>query len=120
MPLDETEQITDPRRDGDTPPFVIPLAEVAERFGSDAQTGLTSAEAATRQSRYGPNALREAAGVSPLMLLLEQFRNPLLIILLVGAALSAYTGHWVDAVAIFVIVFINAAISFWQEYKAEA
>jgi Ca2+-transporting ATPase len=50
---------------------------------------------------------------------LRQFINPLLIILLVGAAISGYTGHWVDAIAILVIVLINAAISFMQELKAE-
>ena len=52
-------------------------------------------------------------------MLLRQFASPLLIILIAGALVSAYTGHWVDAIAIFAIAVFNAFISFWQEYKAE-
>ncbi|MGI9326379.1 MAG: cation-translocating P-type ATPase, partial [Pseudomonadales bacterium] len=93
--------------------------EVAQELNVDIDSGLTSAEAASRLKTYGPNQLSAAQKASPLMMLLQQFLNPLLIILLFGAAISGYTGHWVDAIAIFVIVLINAAISFIQEIKAE-
>jgi Ca2+-transporting ATPase len=92
---------------------------VAAGLGVELDLGLSGAEAADRLKRFGPNRLAEAAKASPLVLFLRQFANPLLIILLVGAAISGYTGHWVDAVAIFVIVLINAGISFAQEMKAE-
>jgi Ca2+-transporting ATPase len=92
---------------------------IAADLGVDPAQGLSGAEAASRLKRYGPNQLAEAVKASPLMLFLRQFANPLLIILLVGAAISGYTGHWVDAIAIVVIVLINATISFMQEIKAE-
>jgi len=101
------------------PPYARDTAAVAAALDTNVAAGLSSAEAASRLRRHGPNTLKEAEKLSPLALLLLQFRNPLLIILIVGAAISAYTGHWVDAIAIAVIVVLNALISFWQEYKAE-
>ena len=92
---------------------------VARHLDVDMDKGLTTEEAASRLKTYGPNELEEAKKDSPLVMLLRQFANPLLIILLVGAVISGYTGHWVDAIAIFVIVLINATISFVQEFKAE-
>ena len=92
---------------------------VGQALGVEVETGLTAAEAARRLESVGPNRLSEGKKDSPLVLFLRQFANPLLIILLVGAAISGYTAHWVDAIAIAVIVLINAMISFVQEYKAE-
>lgn len=92
---------------------------VAQDLDVNIEEGLTTAEAESRLKTYGPNKLAEAKKDSPLVMFLKQFVNPLLIILLIGAAISGYTGHWVDAIAIFVIVLINASISFAQEFKAE-
>lgn len=100
-------------------PYLSDVAHVAEGLRVDADRGLEPSEAAARLTQIGPNKLAEAKKASALEMLLVQFRNPLLLILLLGAAISAYTGHWVDAVAIFVIVIINALISFWQEWSAE-
>lgn len=95
------------------------VSEVAQQLDVDIAKGLSADEAAKRLNTYGPNKLEEAKKDSPLVMFLRQFVNPLLIILLVGAVISGYTGHWVDAIAIFAIVLINAGISFTQEYKAE-
>jgi len=92
---------------------------VAEDLGVDLDLGLSAGEAANRLRTHGPNKLAEAKKASPLVMFLRQLVNPLLIILLVGALISGYTGHWVDAIAILVIVLINAGISFVQEWKAE-
>ncbi len=94
-------------------------AEIAADLGVSIDTGLSQAEAKARLETYGPNKLAEADKDSALVMFLRQFANPLLIILLVGAAISGYTGHWVDAIAIAVIVVLNATISFAQEVKAE-
>jgi Ca2+-transporting ATPase len=95
------------------------IQALSDDLNVDVAAGLSSAEAAGRLDSHGPNKLAEAKKASPLAMFLGQFVNPLLIILLVGAAISSYTGHWVDAIAIFVIVLINASISFLQEFKAE-
>ena len=81
--------------------------------------GLTSAEAARRLAEYGPNELRAAGRVSPWAVLLSQFKNVLIIILLVAAALSALLGHGVEAIAIAVIVLLAVLLGFVQEYRAE-
>ena len=93
--------------------------EVLGELQSNLVTGLTTADAAARLATHGPNALEEAATRSPLLLFAIQFKNPLIIILLFGAAISFATGHGIDAIAISIIVLINAGISFSQEWKAE-
>lgn len=96
----------------------LPVDECLERLRSG-RDGLTSTEAASRLSRYGPNELETAERASPWRLLLGQFGNILIIILLIAAALSAVMGHAVEAVAIGVIVLFAAVLGFVQEYRAE-
>ena len=81
--------------------------------------GLTSAEAARRLAEHGPNELRAAGRVSPWAVLLSQFKNVLIMILLVATALSAVLGHGVEAIAITVIVLFAVLLGFVQEYRAE-
>ena len=82
-------------------------------------SGLSDNEVKTRQEQYGPNELEEKGGKSAIELFLHQFKNPLIFILGVGAVVSFFTGHLVDGIAISVIIFINAIIAFWQEFKAQ-
>ncbi len=100
-------------------PWTAEADEVAARLETSPETGLSQDTARARLTEAGPNKLNESAGRSVVDLMIEQLRNPLLGILTLGAVISAYTGHWVDAVAIFVIVVINAFIGFWQEWSAE-
>ena len=93
--------------------------EASAELEVDPGKGLASDEAARRLEKFGPNKLTGEAKVSRLTLLLNQFRNPLIVILLIGAALSLYTGHLVDAIAIAVIVVINVLISFFQELNMQ-
>ncbi|MFO1314936.1 MAG: cation-translocating P-type ATPase [Burkholderiales bacterium] len=81
--------------------------------------GLTAAEAARRLTLYGRNELTAAPRVSPWSVLAEQFRNVLVVILLVATALSAFLGHAVEAVAIAVIVTLAILLGFVQEFRAE-
>ena len=111
-----------PEKQGGLSPKIIygrDVSAVAQHLDVDIDKGLTKEEAARRLKTHGPNKLAEAKKDSTLVMFLRQFGNPLLIILIVAAAISGYTGHWVDAIAIFVIVLLNAAIGFAQEFKAE-
>jgi Ca2+-transporting ATPase len=81
--------------------------------------GLTSEEAARRLARYGPNELQAARRISPWAILLQQFKNVLIIILLIAVGLSAILGHSIEAIAIAVIVLFAAGLGFVQEYRAE-
>ncbi|WP_165228566.1 cation-translocating P-type ATPase [Aquisphaera insulae] len=96
----------------------MPAMACLDRLGSTCG-GLKSADAARRLAECGPNELRSGGRVSPWALLLDQFRNVLIVILLIGIVLSAVLGHAVEAVAIAVIVLFAALLGFVQEYRAE-
>ncbi len=94
------------------------LAEVYAELDSS-PAGLTSAEAARRLAQYGPNELQAAARVSPWAILLAQFQNVLIIILLIATGLSLLLGHGIESIAIMVIVLFAVLLGFIQEYRAE-
>ena len=94
-------------------------ARVITELGTDARDGLSSTEVVRRLEQYGTNELTHEEGVSPLVLLLGQFKNILVIILLVAIVLSAVVGEVMDAAIIAVIVLFVAVLGFVQEYRAE-
>jgi len=81
--------------------------------------GLSGSEAATRLSQYGPNELQAAHRVSPWTILLEQFKNVLILILLGATAISLFLGHGIESIVIAVIVLFAVVLGFVQEYRAE-
>jgi len=91
---------------------------VAELKGNDGN-GLEKDEAARRLSEYGPNALQAGRVISPWAILLSQFRNVLILILIVAVILSAFLGHSIEAIAISVIILFAILLGFIQEYRAE-
>ena len=93
--------------------------ETAKRLKTDAQTGLNAADAAKRLVQFGPNALQEKRARSPWRMLLDQFTDFMIIVLIVAAAISGFVGDVGDTVFIIVIVILNAVIGFIQEYRAE-
>jgi Mg2+-importing ATPase len=80
--------------------------------------GLTSAEAADRLKQYGPNRLRPALQRAVVLQFLAQFRNPLVLILLVAIGISALTGDVTGALIIGVIVVMSVTLDFVQAYRA--
>jgi Ca2+-transporting ATPase len=82
-------------------------------------SGLSGAEAARRFADYGPNELEAAGILSPWTILLEQFQNVLIVVLLVAVVLSAFLGHGVEAAAIGAIALFAILLGFVQEYRAE-
>jgi Ca2+-transporting ATPase len=95
-----------------------PVETVLSRLSSS-PAGLSGAEAARRLAEHGPNEIGIAKGPSPWALLFGQFQNVLIVILLVATALSAFLGHWVEAIAIAVIVIFAVLLGFIQEHRAE-
>ena len=86
--------------------------------GAPALNGLTSAEAAERLKQYGPNRLRPALQRAVVLQFLAQFRNPLVLILLVASGVSALTGDVTGALIIGVIVVMSVTLDFVQAYRA--
>jgi hypothetical protein len=85
-----------------SPWWSSPVDEVARGLATDG-AGLTSAEAAARLRRFGPNTLAARAAVTRRVVLWRQLRNPLLLLLVFAAAASLATAAWVDAAIVTVI-----------------
>jgi Ca2+-transporting ATPase len=93
--------------------------KVVALLATDAQAGLTEAEAQRRLAEHGPNELVERGLKSPWHILREQLTGLMVVILIVAAVVSGALGDWKDAVAILAIVVLNAALGFTQEFHAE-
>ena len=76
--------------------------------------GLSSEEAARRLAHYGPNELIEKGAKSPWAILLDQFRDIMVIILIFAALASAFLGEYEEVIIIMTIVVRNAVIRFSQ------
>jgi Ca2+-transporting ATPase len=96
----------------------IEISQVLASLASDRE-GLSRGEAQRRLAQFGPNELAERKKISPWIIFLEQFKNFLIIILLIAVVLSAIMGEVADAIVIFAIVLFAAGLSFMQEYRAE-
>ncbi|MDD2804606.1 MAG: cation-translocating P-type ATPase [Elusimicrobiales bacterium] len=81
--------------------------------------GLSSAEAAARLQKYGPNALKEKEKRSPLAMFLAQFKDFMILVLIAAAVVSGAVGEVLDTIIILAIVFLNAVMGFSQEYRAQ-
>jgi H+-transporting ATPase len=90
----------------------------ADRETPQGAAGLTEAEAARRLAQYGENALAEHH-VSVLERLMQFFWGPIPWMIEAAALLSGVLQHWADLAIILVMLFINAGVGFWQEFKAD-
>ena len=100
---------------------------------SDPQSGLTSQEVEQRQQQYGPNEIEEAAGRSSWEILLDQFKNIMLLMLIAVAIISGILDlielrnnglaegqvPFKDTIAILLIVILNGILGYVQESRAE-
>jgi P-type Ca2+ transporter type 2C len=103
----------------DKDPHGKPVEELVSDFRTHLERGLTQQEAEARLRRHGPNELHERPRPGFFALLLDQFDNYLVIILVIAALVSLALGEYVDSVAIMFIVALNAVVGVVQESKAE-
>ena len=96
----------------------LPAAEALRDLHAVPQ-GLAFAEAEARLAKHGPNALPEGRRRSPARMLLDQFADFMILVLVAAAVVSGIVGEPSDTIAIFVIVLLNAVIGFVQEWRAE-
>ncbi|MEV4399299.1 cation-transporting P-type ATPase [Nonomuraea sp. NPDC049607] len=82
-------------------------------------SGLSSAEAAVRLERDGPNLLPRKPPTPLWRRVVTQLRDPLIIVLLVAAALTISTGDWTDAAVIALVIVVNTAVGVTQEVRAD-
>jgi Ca2+-transporting ATPase len=83
------------------------------------KSGLSGSEAQSRLAKYGLNELVDKGTKSPWLILLDQIKDVMVIILIIAALVSGFLGEERDVIVILAIVILNAAIGFSQEYRAE-
>ena len=93
--------------------------QAAAQLAADLVRGLSPGEAAVRLERTGPNRIREAERASTLGIFLRQFASFVVWVLIAAAAVSIALGERLDGGVILAIVVLNAALGFFQEYRAE-
>lgn len=93
--------------------------ETAQKLKTTSQAGLSHDEAIRRYAQYGANALNETKHRSPWRMLLDQFSEFMILVLIAAAIISGIVGDIEDTIAIIVIITLNAVIGFIQEYRAE-
>ena len=106
------------------PDYLQTTEEVLSTQGSSSR-GLTGEEAAARLSKHGPNRLQEAKKITNFQRFVQQLKDPMLLILLAAAAVSAVTNilsheSFTEVIIILLVVLLNAVLGVVQESKAEA
>ncbi len=99
--------------------YGMPVGEVARTLGTSPASGLPPEEVARRQERYGLNEIQESSRRGPWQIAIEQFKDFMIVVLLVAAVISGFVGDPEDSIAIVAIVILNAVIGFVQEYRAQ-
>ena len=95
----------------------VPLEQLLSKLHTS-RIGLSQADAQRRLEEYGPNILKAGSQVTPLSLLLSQFKSPLVLILVFAAIISIIAGEWPDALIVLAIVLGSTTLGFVQEYRA--
>jgi P-type Ca2+ transporter type 2C len=99
-------------------PWAAPYQEVLSGLEVDPETGLDADEVKKRREHYGPNRLRKAAKKSAWTILIDQFKSPIVLLLVLAAILSFSFGEWMQGLAIVVVIMVNGAIGFFTELNA--
>ncbi len=99
--------------------YTLDSESALRHFKSNPTLGLSTVEAAKRQSESGPNEPLEKNGRTPLQILWEQLTATMVLILIAAAVIAAFLGDAKNAIAIGAIVLLYALLGFVQEYRAE-
>jgi P-type Ca2+ transporter type 2C len=97
----------------------LAVEQVAAAVATDPVNGLSAIEAARRLAENGANLLRETEATPKWKLLLRQFEDFMIWVLMGAALLAGLQGEWIDTAAIVLILVLNAVLGFAQEFRAE-
>ena len=100
-------------------PHSLSAEQVLQHHETSQQGGLSTSEAARRLSEHGANELVEKGKKKAWRILLAQLTEVMILILLAAVVISAALHEYIDAIVILIIVVLNTALGFWQEFKAE-
>lgn len=96
----------------------IKTEEVAKRLDVNLQNGLTESSIEERIKKYGLNSYAEQKQKSIWLILWEQFKSPIILLLVVAAGFSFFFEDWIEGFAIIAVIFITAALGFFMELQA--
>ena len=99
-------------------PYRQTIQELEAATLTNAREGLSEKEAAARLQRFGGNELEKKKEESLLKKVAEQFNDPMILILILGAVISIFLHEVMDSVIIVAVITINALIGVFQEWKA--
>jgi len=99
--------------------WILDIDEVSSNLKTDVNNGLSTEEAKKRLEKYGPNNLSEKNKRTVLSMLLDQFKDYMVIILIIASIVSLFLGEITDAVIILFIILLNAFLGMIQENNAE-
>ena len=98
----------------------LSVDEVVNNFQTDTLNGISKAAAAKRKIQFGANVYQSQKQKSLWQILLNQFKSPLVYLLIAGSVVSIYFNDYIDAIAIIVVVLVNAIIGFSMELQARS
>src|SRR4030043_91053 len=98
--------------------YSLKTGELFSRF-EVGEAGLSKKEARTRLEKCGPNSIPEKKKRPLFMMFLDQFKDFMILVLIAAGIVSGIIGELSDTIAIIIIVVLNAALGFIQEYRAE-
>ncbi|HEK19627.1 MAG TPA: cation-transporting P-type ATPase [Bacteroidetes bacterium] len=101
-------------------PFSLSAVEVLTLSQTDGHKGISQSEAAKRSKAYGLNSYKMQKHKSLWLILLSQFRSPIIYLLVFGAAVSLYFKDILETIAIAAVILINALIGFIMEIQAQS
>ena len=97
----------------------LTVEETIKGLGSDPKAGLSSSEAGIRLSKYGRNKIAAKSGISPWRILADQFKDIIIVLLIIAAAVSFSIGDIIEGAAVLGVILITAFFGFITEYRAE-
>jgi len=98
--------------------YSIPIEKIISLLQADQQNGLAEADIESRIKKYGLNQYQEQKQKSVFLILVEQFKSPIVALLVVAAALSFFFQHWLEGFSIIGVIFITSAVGFFMELQA--
>src|SRR5690625_5167469 len=99
--------------------YQLDVEKVEQKLHVSSNRGLTIKQVDERQKQFGPNVVESEKPVSKWLILLKQFQDFMVLVLLAATLIAGILGEYIDAIAIIVIVLVNGFIGFFQEHKAE-
>lgn len=99
--------------------YQLDVQSIERKLQVRTNNGLSDKQAKERLRQYGPNLLQSAKKTSRFLLFIKQFQDFMVLVLLAATLIAGLLGEYTDAIAIMVIVLVNACIGYFQEQKAE-